>query len=60
MSAGKQATSYDLCQMQAIALLPFQFLPFNWIQPFTVNSGQKIAALSNDGIAGTLNIVEIE
>jgi len=25
-----------------------------------VNSGQKIAALTNDGIAGTLNFVEIE
>jgi len=34
-------------------------LPFNWIQQYKVTSGQKASALSNDGVAGTLVVVEL-
>jgi hypothetical protein len=35
------------------------YLPFNWIQVYKVTPGQKVSALSNDGIAGRLCVVEL-
>jgi hypothetical protein len=34
-------------------------LPFNWTEKVNVSPGQKVSALSNDGIAGTLVVVEL-
>jgi len=34
-------------------------LPFNWIQQYKVTPGQKVSALRNDGVAGTLVVVEL-
>ena len=35
------------------------YLPFNWLEVYKVTPGQKVSALSNDGIAGTLVVVEL-
>jgi hypothetical protein len=34
-------------------------LPVNWVEYITVTPGQKIAALSNDNVAGSLSVTEL-
>jgi len=34
-------------------------LPVNWIEYIKVTPGQKIAALSNDTVTGTLSVTEL-
>ena len=34
-------------------------LPFNWTQVIKVSPGEQLSAVSNDGIAGTLVVVEL-
>ncbi|HMA56327.1 MAG TPA: hypothetical protein VKP52_06325 [Pseudolabrys sp.] len=43
----------------AVATLTSEYVPFNWIRIFKVTLGQKVAALSDDGIAGTLSVTEL-
>src|SRR5512139_1911085 len=33
-------------------------LPVNWVEYIAVSPGQKIAALSNDTVTGTLSVIE--
>lgn len=35
------------------------YLPVNWVEYIKVTPGQKIAALSNDTITGTLSVTEL-
>jgi hypothetical protein len=34
-------------------------LPFNWTEIVRISPGQKLSAVSNDGVAGTLVVVEL-
>lgn len=34
-------------------------LPFNWTQVVKVTAGQKVSTVSNDGVGGTLVVVEL-
>jgi hypothetical protein len=34
-------------------------LPVNWLEYIKVTPGQKIAALSNDSVPGTLSVIEL-
>ena len=34
-------------------------LPFNWTQVIKVSPGEQLSAVSNDGVAGTLVVVEL-
>ena len=34
-------------------------LPFKWIEQYKVTPGQKVSALSNDSVAGTLVLMEL-
>ena len=34
-------------------------LPFNWTQVVKVTPGEQLSAVSNDGVAGTLVVVEL-
>ena len=35
------------------------FLPFNSARIYRIGLGEQISALSNDGVAGTLNVTEL-
>ena len=35
------------------------FLPFNWVQTYKCSPGDRVAAVSNDGVAGTLTVTEL-
>ena len=34
-------------------------LPFNWTEIVRVSPGEQLSAVSNDGVAGTLVVVEL-
>ncbi len=43
----------------AVASSTTALLPVNWVEYIKVRPGQKIAALSNDTVTGTLSVVEL-
>jgi len=43
----------------AVATSSSPLLPLNWTQVIKVSPGEQLSAVSNDGVAGTLVVVEL-
>ena len=41
------------------AITSSSFLPFDWVQTYKCSPGDRVAAVLNDGVAGTLNVTEL-
>ena len=44
----------------AVATSSSPLLPFNWTQVIKVSPGEQLSVLSNDGVAGTVVVVELD
>jgi hypothetical protein len=42
-----------------IANTASSFMPFNSVQTYKISPGDRVAALSNDSVAGTLTVTEL-